>query len=351
MKRSRCLRSTKGSLLIFVFFILVFSGIFSLSLGYMVRQKINVVSRLETRQKLRLLGEAAVQKAVHVLLDYFQKSTLQGEFLNQPWSRNEEEFREVKVGTGEFTVSYTSATSSGAGREPEIVYGLVDEERKINLNIVQSREVLRRLFQGCGKLSRDEAGGMVDSLIDWRDEDDDTSLSGAESGHYKGLNPPYAPRNEGLRTLRELFYLKGMTQELYERVLPYVTLESSGLVNVNTASRAVLFAVGFDPAICDKILAFRRGNDRVEGTEDDEGFTDVSSMGQVLASEGYLYDNEQSELNGAIASGLLTVRSQNFSVQAVARLDRSRQELRVHAVIDETGAIKCWEEEFTVQSS
>ncbi len=339
--------SSKGSILILVFFVLVVSSIFSLSVGYMVRQKIGVISRLESRQKLRLIGEAAVQKGVSVLLDY-KKGITQCEALNQRWSRNEQEFRKIRVGGGEFTVSYATGTSWDKGQEPEIRYGLVDEERKINLNLVKSRDVLQRLFKECGGLPKDEAQAMAEALIDWRDEDDDASMSGAESRYYKGLNPPYAPRNQALKALPELLYIKGMTPAIYEKILPYVTLESSGLVNVNTASRPVLIVAGFDPVICDKILSFRRGRDRREGTEDDQAFTDVGGVPQVLASNGYLYDNETPSLDGVIQSGLLTVNSRNFSVQAVARLDHSPRGLRVKAVFDETGAIKCWEEEFTV---
>lgn len=351
MNRRLSLGSSRGSILILVFFILVVSSLFSLSVGYRVRQKIEVVSRMESRQKLRLIGEAAVQKAISVFLDYAKKSTAECEALSQKWSRNAEEFRKVKVGNGEFTVSYGTGTSWEGERGAEIFYGLIDEERKMNLNAVKSRDVLQRLFQECGKLPRDDARAMAEALIDWRDEDDDASLSGAESGYYKGLNPPYAPRSQGLKTLQELRYIKGMTPEIYERVLPYVTLESSGLVNVNTASRSILIVLGFEPAIADKILAFRRGRDRIEGTEDDQGFIDVSSIAQVLASYGYLYDNEIGGLDGALQSGLLTVRSQNFLVQALATLGRSRRALRVKAIFNETGAIKWWEEEFFVLSS
>ena len=349
MNRRDSFGASKGSILILVFFILVVSSLFSLSVGFMVRQRIQLISRLESRQKLRLIGDAAVQKAISIFLEYKSKKP-QCEALSQSWSRNEQEFRKVKVGGGEFTVSYTR-NSSEKGQESETWYGLVDEERKINLNLVKSRDILQRFFKECGGLTQEDALALAESILDWRREGDEESMYGAGNQYYKSLSPPYLPRHQDLKTLQELLYIKGMTPELYEKILPYVTLESSGFVNLNTAPRPVLLALGFDPVICSKILAFRGGRDRLEGTEDDLAFKDVSSASQVLASSGYLYDNEQAGLDAALQSGLLVVSSQNFSVQVLARLEHSPRGLRVKAIFGETGVIKCWEEEFVVLPS
>lgn len=350
MNRRHLIGSSNGSILILVFFVLVMSSLFSLSLGFMIHQKIQLISRVEARQKLRFIGKAAVQKAISVFLEY-KKDNSQYEALNQSWSKNGKEFRNIKMGNGEFTVSYTTEASGGRGQGPENWYGLVDEERKINLNIVGSRDVLERLFMVCGGLSKEDARAVAASIMDWKNENADESMYGAGNQYYQGLTPPYRPRHQNLKTLQELLYIKGMTPELYEKILPYVTLESSGYVNLNTAPRPVLLALGFDPVICDNILAFRKGRDLIEGTDDDQAFKDASTVSQVLASSGYLYDNEQSSLNAVIQSGLITVRSQNFSVLALAQLNHSVSALRVKAIFNETGVIKCWEEEFAALPS
>jgi len=349
MTYRKSLGASTGSILILVIFILVSMSLFSLAVGHAVRQKIQVISRLETRQKLRKIGESAVRKSIYVLLSHRQDN-LPFDALTQPWSRGDAEFRAIKINGGEFSVFYSPELPYNkiGVEEPEFRYGLTDEERKININRIKSPDTLQRLFMKVGVGGNDQARALAEAILDWRDEDDDASLSGAESYYYKGLRPPYLPRNGDFKTLPELRYVKGMTAELYEKILPFITIESSGLINLNTATQPVLVAMGLDSAICDKIVAFREGRDQREGTEDDLAFEDLSSVPQVLANSGYLDDNETHSLEAAIQSGVFTVKSENFSARVLARMKYKKQALRVSAVFDDKGVIKHWEEEFVV---
>ena len=339
-----------GSILIVCFFVLVMLSMFTLTVGYTMRQKFQVLSRLDAREKLRLIGDAGVQKAVYVLLRYRDRSSVH-DSLTQGWSRNEFEFREIDVGDGQYSVFNEPEALSGketSSQEASKRYGLVDEERKININLVKSPEVLKRLFKEAAGIGEDESAAIVDSIRDWEDEDNDTSPLGAESRYYKGLNPPYVPRNGKFETLAELRWVKGMRPEIFKKILPYITLDSSGLVNLNTASKPVLVAIGIPPALCDKIVAFRNGRDEVEGTADDRFFEDLSSVVQSLANASYLDDNTKSELEAVIRSGVLTVKSDNFTAQVFARLKHKTQAFRVLAVFNDKGVIKRWEEAFVV---
>ena len=76
-----------GSILIVCFFVLVMLSMFTLTVGYTLRQKFQVLIRLDTRQKLRLVGEAGVKKAVCELLRYRDRSSVY-DALNQSWSQN-----------------------------------------------------------------------------------------------------------------------------------------------------------------------------------------------------------------------------------------------------------------------
>ena len=338
-----------GSILIVCFFVLFMLSMFTLTVGYAMRQKFQVLSRLDTRQKLRLIGDAGVQKAIYALLRYKDRpSTCDG--LNQSWSHNESEFKEIEMGDGQYSVYYETEPSSkkASSQEASRRYGLIDEERKININLVRSPEVLRRLFKEAAGMAADEAAALVDSIKDWLDGGDNTSMLGAESRYYKGLPHPYVPRNAKFVTLAELRWVKGMKPEIYQKIQPYITLDSSGKVNLNTASRPVLLAVGFSPALCDKIMAFRNGRDELEGTSDDQLFDDLSSVVQSLANGSYLDDNTKAQLRTVIQSGVLTVKSQHFTAQVVARLKYKAQSFRVTAVFSDKGVIKRWEEAFVV---
>lgn len=342
-------RNRSGSILIVSFFVLVLLSMFTITVGYVIRQKFQVLTRLDARQKLRLIGEAGVQKAIYELLRSRERPSLY-DALNQSWSRNEAGFKEIEVGDGQFSVFYKVDFAQGPVPPHKDVewYGLIDEERKININLIKSSQVLRRLFREAMAVSEDEAAALVDAIRDWQDEDNDTSLLGAESHYYKGLNPAYIPRNGKLATLAELHWVKGMKPEIFEKIRPYVTLDSSGQVNLNTASKPVLVALGLFPDLCDKIVTFRNGRDALEGTGDDKAFDELSTVVQLLANESYLDNNERSTLTAVIQSGVLTVKSRFFTARVLARLKHKMQSLRVVAIFDDKGAIKRWEEAFVV---
>jgi general secretion pathway protein K len=86
---------------------------------------------------------------------------------------------------------------------------LQDESGKINLNIVQE-EQLRALVAACG-IPQEDAGIIVDSILDWRDTDNLHRLNGAEDDYYQSLNPPYKAKNAKFDTVEELLLVRGIT--------------------------------------------------------------------------------------------------------------------------------------------
>jgi general secretion pathway protein K len=130
-----------------------------------------------------------------------------------------------------------------------------DERSKLNLNDlataidpnVKKTKVLRfkRLFNLL-QINPD----LVDAIIDWVDADDIPEAAGAESVYYQGLRPSYRAANAPLQTLREIRLIKGMTPEIVDRLLQYVTVfpqEGESRININTADVLVLQAL--DPRI------------------------------------------------------------------------------------------------------
>ena len=57
----------RGSILIFTLFVLCLLTVFCVQLGYGVRQKLTLVSRLETRQRLRLAADAGIKIGIAVV--------------------------------------------------------------------------------------------------------------------------------------------------------------------------------------------------------------------------------------------------------------------------------------------
>lgn len=157
--------------------------------------------------------------------------------------------------------------------EGTIRVAVEDEERKINLNRLilpngnapddQKLAVFRRLLE---ILEVDPT--LADAIVDWIDNDDVPRVGGAESAFYGSLPQPYQAKNDLFDTVEELRLVRGITPAIFEALRPFVTVHSSGTVNLNTAPRQVLMSLsaGQDAAdageigesTADAILAYRK---------------------------------------------------------------------------------------------
>lgn len=345
------IRNSRGSILIVCFFVLMLLSMFALTVGYTVRQKLQFIMRIDTRQKLRSLADAGAQKAIYVLLTHRKDPSNSFDALNQTWSQNEGAFKDIKVGEGEFSIAYAIEEIKKETRDltPSCRYGLVDEERKIHLNRVPIFDIFERLFMEVAGLSRKDARDLADAIVKWKTPS--TNNLGGGSGYYAGLNPPYAPRFGEFATLRELLWVKGMQEKIYQKIKPHLTLYGSGAINLNTATRPVLVALGIAPALCDQIMDYRRGRDKIEGTKDDQNFTHLNHALEILAQRSYLDHNAFEFFKTLVQSGVITMRSRMFSAHIVGKLPYKRQKIQLTVFFDDTGVIQGWEEEFITSSS
>jgi len=198
-----------------------------------------------------------------------------------------------------------------------------DEERKINLNRLvlpngnapdeQRLAVFRRLLETLGLDS-----AVADAVVDWLDNDDTPRVGGAESAYYLGLPYPYRAKNDLFDTVGELRLVRGVTPKVFEKLRPYVTVLSSGKVNLNTAPKEVLMSLSagadaadagpIDGATADAIVAYRK----------DRPFSSARDIGKVSTSLGNLYERTR-------IRDLVDVRSTAFRVRATGEFgDTSR---------------------------
>jgi general secretion pathway protein K len=150
-----------------------------------------------------------------------------------------------------------------------------DEAGKIPLNKLVNgneyntviREILIRLLKqpefGLDVKKIDE---IVDSIKDWIDADPSASPYGAETSYYSSLDPPYEAKNAPLDCIEELLMVKGITQEIFygtkekPGLAQFVTADSDGFININTAPKMVLRALadGISAELADKMDEYRR---------------------------------------------------------------------------------------------
>jgi type II secretory pathway component PulK len=195
------------------------------------------------------------------------------------------------------------------------LFGLVDECSKVDINYAGYESLIY-------------LPGMVDSvasaIVDWRDTDDNVYNTGAESQYYLTLPQPYYCKNQPFDTVEELLMVAGMTRAaLYgDPTAPPLGTYSGGigsgnnamladpvllrgwydlftinayspptqqsnnqpargLININTAPRAVLLTLqpyGLEAADIDAIISQRLTNATL-------GSTDTAWLGDAIGQQ------------------------------------------------------------------
>jgi len=108
-------------------------------------------------------------------------------------------------------------------------------------------------------LSDEDAGALLDAVLDWRDADSLKRAHGAEEADYQAAGLPYRPANAPFQAIEELQLVLGMRPEIYRRIAPSITVFSrqSG-VNAQLATRDVLLAIpGVTSDVVDAYIAAR----------------------------------------------------------------------------------------------
>ena len=205
------------------------------------------------------------------------------------------------------------------------------------LTDAESRSFVRFFYSGANKARLDnqsrvsipqtlrsfaqlEGDVIVDSILDWTDEDDLHQLNGAEDDYYSKLEPPYRAKNGPLDRIEELLLVRGVTKELFEGtpavesepgragLRELLTTTSNGKVNVNTASAPVLQTIfGLDDTQVAAILARRDGQDGAPGTEDDQPFRSAGDFVPLLGTHDAKLNN------------FVTVQSEFFRVESTGQ--------------------------------
>jgi DNA uptake protein ComE-like DNA-binding protein len=311
---------------------------------------------MDDKGKLHFIAEAGVKRAI---VELKKQDPTSEEFsnLNEFWSNNPLAFKEIQVGEGNFTVGYSpyfkgvgnsegESINADSEKKSSIRYGIIDEERKINLNTAEV-EILKRLFQNVASLDEESATELAYCIIDWRDEDSNFQHPeyGAEDSYYKNLKHPYKTKNAEYEILEELLLVKGMNNEIFDKAKDYLTVFGEGQININTASEEVLSALGLTNELVTKILSFRCGDDLKEATSDDDVFTSSSVVITELKKTIPLDLSEISQLEILIAKKQLTTISENFMIKSTAKLDNRDVTHQIIAIVGSKGEIKYWQEE------
>lgn len=124
-------------------------------------------------------------------------------------------------------------------RDARVAVAIRDATGLVDLNTANP-ELLDALFRA-GAVDDAHRPGLIDAVLDWRDKDDLARLDGFEDADYRASGAPWTARDGAFVSVEELRYLPGMTQALYDRLAPLVTVYSGrGDVDMKFAPPALI---------------------------------------------------------------------------------------------------------------
>jgi general secretion pathway protein K len=342
-------KDSKAMILVVSLWILTILAVLAVGLGYRSSLELKLADYNLDKLKTLYIAEAALQRAMAEL----EKDRNNYDALNETWSNGRDAengvyiFKDVEVGDGVFNIGYIFSENDAG--EAIKFYGMMDEERKININTAPLEMLLS--LPGLNE-------EIAAAIIDWRDADDKVYKEGAENDYYQGLEKPYECKNGPFQVLEELLLVKGITPESFAKFKDIVTIYGSGKININTASREVLEVLGRTciykglPGVDDsemedlvnKIIRFRIGDDESAGTEDDNIFISPGNIVNELQDAfGELSPGQKNALNYLLP--YLTVSSEFYSLNIAARSEDKKVSKKIYAVTDRDSGIKYWHEE------
>ena len=314
-----------GSVLILSLWTVVFLSVFAVQIGMKVQQKATLLLRLETRSKLHFIADAGIKKAIATIRkDIVRNGNLYTSYGKYYRHNNRDKFKGIIVGDGYFDVSYPYY--GGSSSEVQIKYGVVDEESKININTA-AQDVLVRLIINVLGLEPEDAVWLANNIIDWREFGQSHAEGFYSNEYYSNLEFPYEIKSKPFELIDELMLVQGFSKEVYENLYPFITVYGDGLVNINTASPKVLYAIGLSYSVIDKLLMVRRGFDSKEYSVDDHIFNKTFDVAAEILSFTKLEVSEIRQIDLVNLAKRIKTNSSFYLIESQAKIRKKEEVL------------------------
>ena len=187
----------RGIALVIVLWLLILLTVIAASHARVIRTEIRLASNQVDASKARNLAEASAHHAILELL-------VLDEALRWPVNGSVNRLRYV---------------------DGEVAIAIRDARGLIDINWI-SAATLDKVLAGLG-VPKNQRQSLIDATLDWRDKDSLKHLKGAEDDDYRRAGMKWAARDGPFSSIEEFRYVMGMTNPLFERLVPYLTVHSN----------------------------------------------------------------------------------------------------------------------------
>jgi len=183
-------KTQKGVALVFVLMFIALLSIMAAGFSASMRNDAALVSNLKNGIQAKAISNAGIAYAKYMLTASQIKSR---------W----------KADSRPYTINFDGQ---------KLTITIQDEAGKFDINSLgmeQLEYILEQLLED-NQLSQK----LAHSIVDWRDIDDIEQEHGAESSEN------YTPANRPFKSLRELIKVQGITENIYQQLKPYLTVQT-----------------------------------------------------------------------------------------------------------------------------
>lgn len=306
------LKNNRGSLLVITLWLVTLLSIFAVAMARYVSVELKLTRYRIAKAQARAWARGGVYLAMQQLaID----PTSSYDWMGDRWSSIPGDSSAAPA-PQVFALPVNTPRSEGSVMSVQIA----DEERLLDVNTA-SLQTLGNLLQ-----SPDAA----QLIRDYVDADAETPLE----------EPPYYPKNSPAAVCEELIDIPSMNA-LWPRAQAHLTsfIASSSVptVNINTAQREVLVALGASASTVDALIAARPGADHSWGTPDDCKATSAATAAAELADCVFGGDHTLIDPLFALNNVKFSVASSVFHVEVEVAMQTGKIRQHVEAIVKREG--------------
>lgn len=243
-------KGERGVALLVVMFVIATLSILVLEFMHSTRINLYIAGNIADGMKAFYLSQSGVNIAAGALLNDVQDND--NDHLFEDWAQ---------------------ALPAMPGGEGWVTVEIADESSKLNINKLVRKsglpDTIRQEVFSKILLDLELDPELIKPIIDWIDGDEEAQNGGVEDsiyGYNAGLDP-YPSKNGPFLSINELTLVQGITDEIYRKIKPYITIYGNEKLNLNTVDETILRAYMFvltgedDDKVADQIISWRNEED------------------------------------------------------------------------------------------